>query len=167
MIGQRSTGNKFGSAALVIVVFTGLLVTGCRPKTTAHAHPVSDGTIVLLRLGGTNGAFFMTNQTSRPEMMDYCWFLRSDGKTTFAPTDPAVRQGVVTGASSVAFGPFMIDWSTAGDGGGHLYYPVEFFPVNGPRGVRKPGGVAMAVTFEKDIGKVDASSREWVFRRAP
>jgi hypothetical protein len=74
---------------------------------------------------------------------------------------------MVTGASVVAFGPFRVDWSAAGDGGGHLYYPAEYVPSHHPLGVRKPGGVAMAVTFEKDIAKVDGSSRDWGYRLAP
>ena len=109
----------------------------------------------------------MTNQTTSPEMMDYRWFLRSDGKTTFDPTDPAVTNGLVTGARSIAFGPFKIEWSAAGHGGGWVYYPAEYFPAHDPRGIRKPGGASMAVTFEKDIARVDASNRKWNFRQRP
>jgi hypothetical protein len=159
--------SKSGPSILAVIALASLFAAGCRPKTTAHSQPVSDGTIVLLREGSTYGAFFMTNQTSRPEMMDYHWFLRSDGKTTFAPKDPAVTNGVVTNARFVAFGPFRIEWSTAGDGGGWVYYPGEYLPAGDQRGVLKPGGASMAVTFEKDIAKVDASNREWNFKRRP
>lgn len=159
--------SRFRPSVLPLIALVTLLGGGCRPKSTAYSHPVSDGTIVLLRQGSTYGAFFMTNQTSSPELMDYRWFLRSDGKTTFNPSDPAVTGGVVTGARSVSFGPFKVDWSTAGHGGGYVYYPSEYFPGHRPGGVRKPGGASMAVTFEKDITKVDASSKEWDFRHRP
>lgn len=109
----------------------------------------------------------MTNQTRSPEMTGYHWFMRSDGKTTFDPKDPAVTNGVVTGARSVAFGPFRIEWSAAGHGGGWVYYPAEYFPAHAPRGVQMPGGASMAVTFEKDIEKVDANNKGWDFRRRP
>src|SRR5436190_5945000 len=100
-------GNR--SCVLVFLLFVPTLVGGCRPK---HAPParVSDGTVVLLRSGITNAAFVVTKQSKWPEAVGYTWYLRSDGKTTFESNNPAIVTGTVTGANSVAFGPFNIDW---------------------------------------------------------
>ena len=112
------------------------LFGGCRPK---HASParVSDGTVVLLRKGVTNAAFVVTKQSASPEVVNYTWYLRWDGKTTFESNNPATLTGSVKGAKTIAFGPFDINWSTAGSEGGWLYYPGE------PRSVRMPWGNAV------------------------
>jgi hypothetical protein len=144
------------------------LFGGCRPKYAPAAH-VSDGTVVLLRRGVTNAAFVVTKQSASPEVVDYTWYLRWDGKTTFESNNPASLTGSVKGAKSIAFGPFDINWSTAGSEGGWLYYPGEPRSVIMPWGnyytFRLPGGTAMAVTTERDITTVDAKDPRWDFKK--
>src|SRR5260370_13882455 len=97
------------------------MFTGCQPKYTPPAR-IGEGTIVLLKSGITNGAFVVTKQSSSPEVVDYAWFLRSDGKSTFDVTDPACSHGVVSNATVVSFGLFSIQWSTSGGAGGLRNY---------------------------------------------
>jgi len=152
--------------ALLLVV--ALLCVGCRPK---HAPPVfiTDGTIVLLRCGITNAAVIVTKQSGSPEVVDYAWFLRSDGKTTFGATNSTMAKGTVSGARSIAFGPFNIDWSSAGTSGGYVYYPHGFLWLWTPWGkhypIRLPGGPSMAVATERNIAKINASDPRWRFKR--
>ena len=103
-----------------------------------------------------------------PEVVNYRWYLRSDGKSTFAEKDSMVSTGSVTGATKIAFGPFSIDWSTAGTYGGYLYYPTHEFAVKLPMGywvINLPGGPRMAITTEEDVTKLDARDRRWKFHR--
>ncbi len=141
-----------------------LLLGGCRPKLES-CGPLNDGAIVLLRTGGTRGAFILAHQTQSPELTDYQWFLRSDGKGTFDPGDPAVKTGMVTRATDVRFGPFTVDWSTAGNGRGYVYYPWGRGLVLMGRLISMPGGPMLALTSETNITKVDANSKQWAFRR--
>ncbi len=150
------------------MLLTALVCIGCKPK---HAAPalISDGTIILLRNGLTNAAVVVSKQTTSPEILNYTWFLRLDGNTTFAGTNPALRTGTVTGATSIAVGPFMIHWSTAGNAGGYIYYPEHTRYVWMPWGkyyaMRLPGGPELAVTTEREIAKVDANDPRWRFLR--
>lgn len=106
------------SFAVVLLVCAASLVARGRfcPTDMAFNRPVGDGTIVLLRKGNTIGAFVLENQNYDPELTDYKWYLRTDGKTTIDPKDPAVSTGAVHGASSIKFGPFNVDWSTLSSG---------------------------------------------------
>ena len=70
------------------VLFALLVFTGCHPKSTP-AVSISEGTIVLLKSGITNAAFVVTKQSMFPEVLDYTWFFRCDGKSTFDAKDPA------------------------------------------------------------------------------
>lgn len=156
---------KFESVAIVLGV---LLLTGCKPKSTP-AVPISSGTIVLLKSGITNAAFVVTKQSDFPEVVDYTWFLRWDGKSTFDAKDPACATGSVSSAKSVAFGPFDIQWSTGGGTWGYVYYPSQYRWVKTPWGTywayRVPWGPRMAVIDERDLAKVDAKDRRWKFQR--
>ena len=117
----------------------------------------------------TNAAVVVTKQSMSPEVVDYNWFLRSDGATTFEATNPAVASGTAKGAKSIAFGPFKIDWSSAGTAGGYVYYP------EGVRWLRAPWGIyyaiptlrgaSMAVTTERQMAKIDAKDPRWKFKR--
>ena len=140
---------------------------GCSRTPPAFVH---DLTIVLLKSGVTNAAFVVTKERYTPaESVDYTWFLRSDGKSTFDARDPACSTGTVSSVKRVAFGPFDIDWSSAGSTGGYLYYPERYWSVHLPWGkywtIEIPGGPWMAVTTELDITKVDANDPRWRFRR--
>jgi len=122
-----------------------------------------------LRSGVTNAAFVVTKQGGSPEVVDYTCYLRSDGKTTFESNNSTSVIGSVKGAKSVAFGPFNIDWSSAGSEGGWLYYPAGFRSVRMPWGkyytFTIPGGPSMAVTTERDITKVDAKDPRWELKK--
>lgn len=73
------------------------------------------------------------------------------------------------GAKSIAFGPFKIDWSSAGTTGGYVYYPEGVRWLRSPWGVYYPiptlGGASMAVTTERQMPKIDAKDRRWKFKR--
>ena len=150
------------------ILFAFLMFTGCRPKYTPAAS-ISDGTIVLLKSGSTNAAFVVTRQSMSPEVVDYTWFLRSDGKSTFDVWDPACSHGAVSNATGVAFGPFNIQWSTAGTAGGYVYYPSPYRWIRMPWGkywaIKTFGGPSMAVTTERNLAKVDAEDPRWKFHR--
>ena len=144
-----------------------LLFTGCRPK--ANYDRISDGTIVLLKSGITNAAFVVTHQRMNPEVVDYTWIYRSDGKTTFGPKDTACRTGSVKSATSIAFGSFDIGWSSAGSVGGYVYYPGRYHVFKMPwgeyRGYQIPGGPEMALTTEHDMAKIDANDPRWKYKK--
>ena len=145
-----------------------VLVAGCKPTPAAR---ISDGTIVLLRSGTTNAAFVVSKQSGIPEVVDFTWFLRCDGKSTFNPKSPALASGIVTGATSIAFGPFNIQWSSAGSQGGYVYYPSQYryppvkLPSLGYRTRPSFGSPWMAVITERDLSKVDAKDSRWSFQR--
>jgi hypothetical protein len=149
-------------------LFALLVITGCKQKSTP-AVPISEGTIVLLRSGISNAAFVVTRQSDFPEVVDYTWFFRRDGKSTFDAKDPACVTGVVTNAKSIAFGPFHIEWSTGGGSWGYVYYPSRYRYIKMPWGgywaYQVLGGPAMAVTTERDLTKVDAKDKRWKFQR--
>jgi len=151
-------------AILVLII----VVAGCRPTPPTR---VTDGTIVLLRNGRTNAAFVVTKQSINPEVVDFSWFVRSDGKSTFDPKSPSVASGVVTGATSIAFGPFNIQWSSGGALGGYVYYPSQYryppikLPLLGYRTRPCFGDPWMAVIPERDLPKVDAKDSRWSFLR--
>jgi hypothetical protein len=145
----------------------GLFLAGCNPNSMAYIPPISDGTVVLLRQGNTYGAFILTAQSSSPEVTDYSWYLRSDGKSTFDPKDPAVSSGKVRGARDIRFGPFVTEWSTAGPSNGYVYYPERRTFLLGRYVIRTPGSYSMAVTDQHSIEGLDASDKKWVFRKLP
>ena len=99
------------SLTLVPVLVVTLFCGGCRPK---HAPPafIGDGIILLLRSGVTNAAVVVAKQSMSPEVVDYNWFLRSDGGTTFEATNPAVASGTVPdlAKTSDAAGIVCSDW---------------------------------------------------------
>src|SRR4051794_9437530 len=146
--------NPSRSLLLVPVLAVTLLCEGCRPK---HAPPafISDGAILLLRSGVTNAAVVVTKQSMFPEVVDYTWFLRSDGAATFEATNQAVASGSAKGAKSITFGSFNIEWSSAGTAGGYVYYPETVHSLRAPWGqyYRIPtlGGPSMAVTTERHM----------------
>ncbi len=143
-------------------------VMKCRPSNTGP-ELIACNNVILLRMGGTNGAFLLTRQSVSPEVIDYTWFLRADGKSTFNTNDSGVSSGRVSNATFVAFGPFKIDWSTAGDDAGYLYYPNRYrrYRMPGGRYISVPilNGTMMAVTDERKIEAVDVHNRKWKFKR--
>jgi hypothetical protein len=156
--------------AVLILLFVPL-ATGCRPTRTPPAI-IANGTIVLVRNGRTNAAFVVTRQSLVPETLDYTWFIRSDGKTTFDSRDPGCATGSVTNALSVAFGPFNIGWSSAGNlGAGYVYYPDRYRYVRLPFfsaryvAIRTLKGPQIAITTERDIARIDALDPRWKFQR--
>ena len=148
------------------VVLASPSLVGCRPPASSSV-PVLAGQIVLVRQGSTVGAFFTTNGTSSPDLTDYTWFLRSDGKTTFSPKDAAVITGSVTRTPSIAFGPFRMDWSSGGGMSGYIYYPSSFWWFTKGKGIPMPSTLKMAFTSETNITAIDASDRKWHFRGGP
>ena len=150
------------------ILLAGAMAAGCRPQSPPPAL-ISDGTVVVVRSGITNAAFLVSRQHASPETVDYTWFLRSDGKPTFDAKDPGVATGTVTGATGVAFGPFNIQWSSAGSTGGYVYYPSQYWWIKLPWGgylaIKNPRGPLMAVTTERDPAKVNARDPRWKYRR--
>ena len=155
-------------AALLLALF----LFGGRRQKAPPAVAISDGTVVLLKSGITNAAFVVTNQSLSPEVLNYTWFFRTDGRGTFDVKDPACVHGVVTNAKGIAFGPFNIGWSYAGGASGYVYYPSRDRWIKKPWGgywgyqlPKELGGPVMAVTFERDLTKVDANDKRWKFER--
>ena len=117
----------------------------------------------------TNAAVVVTKQSMSPEVVDYEWFLRSDGATTFEATNPLVGSGPAKGAKNIAFGAFKIGWSSAGTAGGYVYYPERVRWLRTPWGTYFPiptlRGVSMAITTERQMAKIDAKDPRWKFKR--
>jgi hypothetical protein len=153
-------------AVVVLVCAVSMVARGFCPQSMAFHRPVADGSIVILKQGSTVGAFILENQTQSPELTDYRWFLRSDGKTTFDPKDSAVLTGVVRSASDIKFGPFKVEWSTAGNGLGYVYYPIDYISVF-HHVIQTRGSFEMAIPSARDIKDIDASSEKLAFRRIP
>ena len=152
----------------VLLLFALLAFSGCRYKSPAAVR-IANGTIVLLKCGITNAAFVVTRQSLDPEVVDYTWIFRCDGKTTFDPKDATCRTGSVTGAKSIAFASFDIQWSSAGTAGGYVYYPSQYrlfkMPWGGYRGYKILGSPEMAVTTEYDLARIDADDPRWKYKR--
>ena len=144
-----------------------MVIAGCKPTPPTR---ITDGTIVLLRNGRTNAAFVVAKQSVFPEVVDFSWFLRCDGKSTFE-SNSSLASGVVTGATSIAFGPFNIQWSSGGTEGGYVYYPSQYryplfkLPLLGYRTLPRFDTPCMAVITERDLAKVDAKDHRWKFQR--
>jgi hypothetical protein len=89
-------------------------------------------------------------------------------KPTFDAKDPACASGVVSNATSIALGPFDIQWSIAGDDVGYVYYPTPYRCVKMPWGkyvsYQVFGGLKMAMITERDLAKVDAKDPRWNFQ---
>src|ERR1041384_6409442 len=144
----RSSVKPSRQDVLTGILLACLMFAGCRPKGPPPAL-IAGGTVVLLKCGSTNAAFVVTKQNASPEVVDYTWFLRSDRKSTFDPKSPLVASGSVEGAKSIVFGPFNIQWSTAGSEDGYVYYPSRYRWFKTPWGkylaIKVPGGPFMAV----------------------
>jgi hypothetical protein len=114
---------QFSSIAIVIAV---LATTGCkdvrRGQSSANETPVADGRVVLLKRNKEVAAFIMKNQRLSPELTDFYWCYRNDGKGTFPPADPALSSGFVSNTSRVAFATFSVPWSINSNGMGWLYF---------------------------------------------
>jgi ribosomal protein L27 len=143
-----------------------LIQTGCdHPKSMGT--PVSTGQIILVRQGGTNAAFVTYNGKANPEGTDYRWYMRSDGKTTFDPKDPAVTTGTGKGSLRIVFGPFNIEWSISSPPSGYVYYEEQYWFVTPRWCIPKSSSMAMAITSETDITKIDARDKKWKFKTRP
>ena len=160
----------FGAILLAVFLAAAFLIAGERRKPAKYSAFIPDSAIILLRSGATHAAVVVNRQSTGPERLDYTWYLRADGKTKFNYPDPSLTTGSVTGASRIVCGPFTIDWSTAGNDGGYVYYPA--YP--SPQSVKVPWvgyvtipftGTEMAVITEPDVAKVDARDWRWKWRR--
>jgi hypothetical protein len=169
--------RRLANAFLAILSFC-VACTGCErtPGSLPQAYPkpINNGTLVLVRQSNEFGAFILMNQefvratnpvtgrtTGRTERMDYAWFLRKDGKGLLSPTDPAVTSGVVTGATRIAFGGFLIGWSGSGRGTGWVYYAETPFISTGQPSFE------MCPTTETNLSGIDGSDPKWSFRHSP
>ena len=177
-----------GAILLAGFIVAGLVFAGFNPvghgrKPASAAAFIPDGSVILLRSGTTNAAVVVTRQGAGarwdgtrlqivgPEgTLDYTWFLRADGKTTFHQPDPGITTGSVTGAPRIVCGPFIVDWSTAGSDGGFVYHPANPYP----RFVKLPligyvdvpfTGTEMALIDYQEITNVDAGDPRWKWRR--
>ncbi|HEY3855668.1 MAG TPA: hypothetical protein VGO67_14865 [Verrucomicrobiae bacterium] len=173
-LGSLSINQSTIATIAGIIVLIGLTTAVMRSKTTQNTstqpRQIHDGGIILLKNGPTNAAVIITVQSLSPEVVDYTWYFRVDGGTTFETNNPKVAIGTVKGARSIAFGSFKIDWSINTVGIGWIYYPSHNLVFKLPWGkwisIPLPGGQAMAVTTERDLAKVDANDPRWTFMKA-
>lgn len=130
---------------------------------TAHAKPVSNDVIVLVRQNKEYGAFVLREQHSDPESCEFSWWYCKGGDATFvgcsnvtAGTDVAVRKprGVL---AHVAFGKFRIGWSLHGTGSGWLYF-------EGTPGSVGETGLSICVTGLRSLDGVDGSDSKWDYK---
>lgn len=149
---------QLGAALAVFAV-------ACKPvgngQSSANESPVPDGNIVLVMRGKEVGAFIPNNQKASPEVTDYTWYYRADGKGTFSTNDPGVTAGTVSNATSIAFSTFAVDWSINANGRGWVYFS------RGPTELGKTPDFVMCVTGETNIAAVNAKDRKWKYRGRP
>lgn len=149
-----------------------MVLIGFRDKSQLGGSvTIRDRTIVLLKKGETSGAFILTRESRSPEVVDYKWFLRNDGKSTFDTNDPNCSSGIVKNATGITFGPFKIQWSSNGGWEGYLYYPLPYWWVKMPWGkywgMRNFHSPSMAITTETNLSEVDANDPRWKFKNGP
>ena len=142
-----------------------MLVAGCndpgRGQSSAHEIGVGDGQIVLVRRGKEVGAFILRNQQLSPEVTDYTWYYRADGRGALVPADGAVSSGTVTNATTISFRTFSVQWSINSEHRGWVYYSKS--------GVQpaKKSDFEMCITTETNLANVgDANSRKWKYRNS-
>lgn len=161
----------FGISLLLLVVAIEFLPSAKPLWTVAPPTQIISGSIILLRNGQTNAAVIIRNQSIFPERVDYLWYLRSDGKTTFPANDPNVLTGSVKGATSISVGSLNVNWSIAGVDTGWIYYPSHNWSMKMPWGkywsLNLPFGPSIALTTEHDIAKIDAKDTRWKFMHGP
>lgn len=154
---------------LFLLIYKSPSVNGGNSRAAKPTH-ILDGTVILLRNGITNAAVVITKQSMNPEVVDYTWYFRSDGKTTFGTNDPHVQTGSVKGGAGIVFGSFDVQWSIAGYESGWIYYPLRYRSFRMPWGkyvgFDLPYGPTMAVTTERDITKLDMDDSRWRFMHA-
>jgi hypothetical protein len=150
------------------VIFTCLLAVaslGCRDlsngQSSANETPVADGQVVLVKNGKEVGAFILRNQQFNPEVTDYQWYLRNDGKGTFHEDDAAVTNGVVTSATKISFGTFAIEWSGHSNRSGWVYFSKP------PGDFKTAAKFEMCVTTETNVTAVNAHDSRWRYREKP
>lgn len=128
--------------------------------SSAVDGPVSDGRVILVRLGNSYGAFILTNQTMNPGRTDFIWYFRSDGKGILDSQEPAVTQGKGSG-SKIRFGPFDVAWSSESNGRGYIYY--KHFPGD----VVDASSLRICVTGLEGVDKINASDPKWIYKGSP
>ena len=164
----RAYAAAAGLALLACLLAFSTIPSAKDRAAVAQPGEVANGAIILLKDGCTNAAIVIENQSADPETVDYTWYLRSDGGTTFETNNPKVMTGGVKGAGSVSFGSFNVEWSTAGNNTGWIYYPSRHRSLKlwgSYWSFDSPDGALIAVTTERDITKVDAKDTRWKFMR--
>lgn len=126
------------------------------------AARVSTGAVVLVRKqppGAARpiyGAFVLTRQRSSPETVSYDWSLLPDGTSRFDP--PSAQTGHAEDQKRIAFGPFEIGWSIAGDDAGYIYYDHYAHET------AAPSDTYICLTTEKDAAGLDAADPKWTYK---
>jgi len=151
---------------ILLLVFMLLSVSGCkdgnRGQSAGNETPVIDGQIVLLKRANEVAAFIPSHQRMTPEVTDYVWFYRSDGKGHLSPEDSVVVTGVVSNATKISFATFSIDWSINADSKGWVYFSAAPLQKRS-----KVTDYAMCVTTETNLAAIDANDRRWKYRTRP
>jgi hypothetical protein len=158
----------FIAGAVVVAVFWHPMVIWQAPSgstggmSSAIQPPVSDGDIVLVQKGRAIAAVVLTKQTASPEQVSYRWYYRTDGGGTFRANEAGkYRSGHATDADGFRFGPFAVPWSVHTDGSGYLYYTRH------PGSLARSDDLRICATHERDLEKINALDRKWVFKRSP
>jgi hypothetical protein len=129
------------------------------------AARVSTGAVVLVRKqpAGADrpiyGAFVLTGQRTTPEAVGYDWFLLPDGASRFDPQSD--QTGHAEDQNRIAFGPFRIAWSSAGEDAGYVYYDHYAHES------ATPSDTYMCLTSEKAPAGLDAADSKWVYKFSP
>ena len=129
------------------------------------AAPVSTGAVVLVRkqpAGADHpiyGAFVLTVQRSSPETVGYDWSLLPEGSSRF--DSQSAQTGHTEDRKRIAFGPFEIGWSIAGDDAGYIYYDHYAHET------ASPSDTYICLTTEKALAGLDAADPKWIYKFSP
>ena len=141
----------------------------------ALPEKISNGKVVLVKLGDIYGAFMLVEQNPRSstagkERAWYVWRFRIGGDGTFDVSDPAVKcstkpQLYNLTTEEITFGPFgrfgSALWSSSGkDGVGYLYYPT--MPGN-----ETEESLAICMTNETSFDDINPRDIKWIYKRHP
>lgn len=174
------TMRELAPKALSILVI--LAVSGCvGQKATYHstmnhhtrkisvaADPAGLKSVILLRKGSRNYGVLipLAFQGDDFETISYRWYYRTDGKGTFKRSDAARYKsgtGVVKYEGEFPwytgrFGPFELGWSGRGNKSGWIYYPrLDERKASSDK-------VRICITEEKNLEKINATDRKWVYK---
>ena len=125
------------------------------------ARRVYDNEIVIVTRGDHIGAFFLKNQLSEVDTVEYHWFLRNDGVKNFRTNIENIEKGTGEAGDKnilflplvhlvpIEFGPFKFYWSINTHGAGWVYFNYY------PEYKKELGNIEWCITNKIDIKKIN------------